>query len=36
LNEKHTIYGRVIDGYELVEEIENNPTPGGGDDKPIE
>jgi peptidylprolyl isomerase len=26
LNEKHTIFGRVISGYEMVERIENNPT----------
>jgi cyclophilin family peptidyl-prolyl cis-trans isomerase len=36
LNEKHTIYGRVIDGYDIIDKIEANPTPGSGDDKPIE
>jgi cyclophilin family peptidyl-prolyl cis-trans isomerase len=26
LNEKHTIFGRVISGYDMVERMENNPT----------
>ena len=33
LNEKHTIFGRVIDNYEMVSKIENNKTAPG--DKPI-
>ena len=33
LNEKHTIFGRVIDNYELVKFIENNPS--GAQDKPL-
>lgn len=33
LNEKHTIYGRVIHGYDVVEKIEMNPTAPG--DKPL-
>ena len=33
LNEKHTIYGRVINNYELIDKIENNPT--GAQDKPL-
>lgn len=33
LNEKHTIYGRVISGYDFVEKVENNPTAPG--DKPV-
>lgn len=33
LNQKHTIYGRVISGYDMVEKIESNPTAPG--DKPI-
>ena len=32
LNEKHTIYGRVICNYDLVKRIENNPS--GPNDKP--
>ena len=26
LNEKHTIFGRVIHGYDLIEKVEANPT----------
>ncbi|MFN9903565.1 MAG: peptidylprolyl isomerase [bacterium] len=26
LNEKHTIFGRIISGYDFVEKIENNPS----------
>lgn len=33
LNGKHTIFGRVIEGYDFVEKIEANPTAPG--DKPI-
>lgn len=33
LDEKHTIFGRVIHNYELVEVIESNPT--GAQDKPL-
>mmetsp|Transcript_3679 Transcript_3679/g.6260 ORF Transcript_3679/g.6260 Transcript_3679/m.6260 type:complete len:244 (-) Transcript_3679:103-834(-) len=33
LNEKHTIFGRVIKGYEFVEKVEQNPT--GAQDKPL-
>ena len=33
LNEKHTIFGRVISGYDFVEKIEQNPT--GAQDKPL-
>ncbi len=33
LNEKHTIFGRVISGYDMVERMENNPT--GSQDKPL-
>ena len=32
LNEKHTIFGRVISGYDIVEQVENNPT--GANDLP--
>lgn len=28
LNGKHTIFGRVIDNYDYVEKMENNPTAG--------
>lgn len=34
LNEKHTIYGRVISNYALVEQIENEES--GAQDKPLE
>jgi peptidyl-prolyl isomerase D len=34
LNEKHTIYGRVIHNYAMVEKMEANPT--GAQDKPLE
>ena len=33
LNEKHTIFGRVIHNYALIEKIENNPS--GAQDKPL-
>jgi peptidyl-prolyl isomerase G (cyclophilin G) len=33
LNNKHTIFGRVISGYDFVEKMENNPT--GAQDKPL-
>lgn len=33
LNEKHTIFGRVIDNYNYVETMENNPS--GSQDKPL-
>lgn len=33
LNGKHTVFGRVIEGYDFVEKIEANPTAPG--DKPI-
>ena len=33
LNEKHTIFGRVINNYEAVDLMENNPT--GAQDKPL-
>jgi hypothetical protein len=33
LNEKHTIYGRVISGWDFVEKMESNPT--GAQDLPI-
>lgn len=33
LNEKHTVFGRVIHNYELVEAIENNKV--GAQDKPL-
>lgn len=33
LNKKHTIFGRVISGYSLVETIENSPT--GAQDRPL-
>lgn len=33
LNQKHTIFGRVISGYDFVEKMENNPT--GAQDKPL-
>jgi len=33
LNEKHTVYGRVIKGYDVIEMVEANPTAPG--DKPL-
>lgn len=33
LNMKHTIFGEVVEGYGVVEKIENSPT--GGADKPL-
>jgi len=33
LDKKHTIFGRVISGYSLVEKMEENPT--GAQDKPL-
>jgi len=33
LNEKHTIFGRVIKNYGLIEKIEENPS--GAQDKPL-
>ena len=33
LNEKHTIFGRIISGYDIVEKIEATPT--AEQDKPI-
>lgn len=33
LNKKHTVFGRVISGYDFVSKIENNPT--GAQDKPL-
>jgi cyclophilin family peptidyl-prolyl cis-trans isomerase len=33
LNEKHTIYGRVIDGWDVVEKMQENPT--GANDLPV-
>lgn len=33
LNNKHTIFGRVIAGYDIVEKMEANPT--GAQDKPL-
>jgi len=34
LNGKHTIFGQVTDGYEIVEAISKEPT--GGGDKPVD
>ena len=34
LNMRHTIFGEIISGYEVVQKIENTPT--GASDKPIE
>lgn len=34
LNQKHTIYGRVIHNYKFIETIENNPS--GSQDKPLQ
>jgi len=34
LNGKHTIFGQVTDGYEVVEAISKEPT--GGGDKPVD
>lgn len=33
LNEKHTIFGRVIHNYKFIEKIEENPS--GAQDKPL-
>jgi len=33
LNEKHTVYGRIIKGYDVIEMMEANPTASG--DKPL-
>ena len=33
LNEKHTIFGRVISNYSILEKVEANPT--GAQDKPL-
>ena len=33
LNMKHTIFGKVVAGYDVVEKIENTPT--GAQDKPV-
>lgn len=33
LNMKHTIFGEVVEGYDVVEKIENSPV--GGADKPL-
>ena len=33
LNKKHTVFGRVISGYDFVSQIESNPT--GAQDKPL-
>jgi cyclophilin family peptidyl-prolyl cis-trans isomerase len=34
LNDRHTIFGKVVDGYDVVEEIEAVET--AGRDKPVE
>ncbi|MFP4541231.1 MAG: peptidylprolyl isomerase [Opitutales bacterium] len=34
LNGNHTIFGEVIEGYEVIEKIENSPTD--GSDRPLE
>jgi peptidylprolyl isomerase len=34
LDGRHTIFGEVVDGYEVVEKIERTPT--GRDDRPVE
>ena len=33
LNKKHTVFGRVISGYDFVQKMESNPT--GAQDKPL-
>jgi peptidylprolyl isomerase len=33
LNEKHTVFGRVVEGMDVVTAIENNPT--GNQDRPV-
>lgn len=33
LNEKHTIFGRIIDGWDVVQKMEENPT--GENDLPV-
>ncbi len=34
LNMRHTIFGKVINGYDVVEKIENSPT--GQEDRPLD
>ena len=33
LNSKHTIFGRIIKGYDFIDKVEANPT--GAQDKPL-
>ena len=33
LNKKHTVFGRVIHGYDIVDKVENNES--GAQDKPL-